>query len=143
MNGSGGYNLDRFIEAQERIYAQALEEIRSGRKRTHWIWFIFPQIDGLGSSPTAAFYAIKSSEEAKAYLEHPILGPRLIECTQAALSVENRTLSEIFGYPDDLKFQSSMTLFAEVSDPGSVFHRALEKYCSSKPDQLTLNILNR
>ncbi len=122
------YNLNRFLTAQESVYDRALAELKSGRKRTHWMWFIFPQIDGLGHSETARFYAIKNLEEARAYLRHPILGARLAECAEAVLAVEGRTAAEIFGYPDDLKLRSSMTLFASVSEPGSVFERVLAKY---------------
>src|SRR5262249_13660731 len=127
-NGTGDlHNLSRFVQAQEGIYSQALAEIRSGRKRTHWMWYIFPQFEGLGSSPTARQYAIKTLAEAEAYLRHPVLGPRLIESAEAALGVEDRSAAEIFGFPDDLKLRSSATLFARVSPSGSVFEQLLEK----------------
>jgi uncharacterized protein (DUF1810 family) len=135
------YDLDRFVQAQENDYMQALSEIGSGRKRTHWMWYIFPQIDGLGFSPIAKHYSIKSLAEAKAYLAHPILGPRLLECTEAAVRVEGRSASEIFGSPDDLKLRSCATLFACVSPRGSVFDRLLEKYYRGGRDGKTLRLL--
>jgi uncharacterized protein (DUF1810 family) len=140
-NNSEKTSLARFIEAQEHDYSCALAEIKNGRKRSHWMWYIFPQIDGLGVSSAARFYAIKDIAEAKAYLAHPILGPRLIEITEAALSVEGSTAEAIFGYPDVLKFRSSATLFAQVSEPNSVFHRVLEKFYEAKPDEATLRLL--
>ncbi len=135
------FDLARFTRAQDDTYDRALAEIRSGRKRSHWIWFIFPQIDGLGSSSTTRHYAIKSAEEARCYLEHPVLGTRLKECAEAVLAVEGRSVSEIFGYPDDLKLKSSMTLFAAVSDPGSVFARVLDQYYRGESDARTLQLL--
>jgi len=136
------FDLSRFTRAQERIYDTVLAELRSGRKRTHWIWFIFPQIDGLGHSPTSKYYAIKSIEEARQYLNHPILGARLLECTEAVLAVEGRSVSEIFGYPDDMKLKSSMTLFASVAEnPHSVFISVLEKYFQGEQDDRTLQLL--
>ena len=137
------HNLDRFVHAQEYSYAGALEEIRSGRKRSHWMWFIFPQFTGLGSSPTATHYAIRSREEAEAYLQHPILGPRLIECAQAVLTLEGKSASEVFGYPDDLKLHSCATLFAQVSPAGSVFEDLLRKYFQAEHDQATLRLLKQ
>ena len=143
ISGSPGdpYDLARFLQAQESDYEQALSEIRSGRKRTHWMWYIFPQIDGLGFSSTAKHYAIKSIEEARAYLDHPVLGPRLRECAQAVVRVDGRTAREIFGSPDDMKLRSCATLFACVSPPGSVFDRLLEKYYAGERDDRTLNLL--
>ena len=135
------HDLHRFVQAQEDDYARALAEIRSGRKRSHWMWYVFPQLDGLGHSPTARRYAIKSLAEAKAYLAHPVLGPRLTEIAEAALGVEGRTASEIFGYPDDLKLRSCATLFACVSPPGSVFERLLGKYSQGERDAATLRLL--
>ena len=135
------YNLNRFLRAQADDYGSALSEIRSGQKRTHWMWYIFPQLDGLGFSSTAKYYAITGVEEASAYLEHPVLGPRLRECAEAAVRVEGRTAREIFGSPDDLKLRSSATLFACVSAPGSVFHRLLAKYYRGEPDGRTLRLL--
>src|ERR1700730_9568241 len=111
------YDLNRFLRAQEDDYEQALSEIVSGRKRTHWMWYIFPQIDGLASSSTSKHYSIKSLEEAKAYLDHPVLGPRLLECAEAVVRVEARSATEIFGSPDDLKLRSCATLFACVLPP--------------------------
>jgi uncharacterized protein (DUF1810 family) len=135
------YDLTRFVRAQEQDYEQALSEIRSGRKRTHWMWYIFPQIDGLAFSSTSKHYSIKSLEEAKAYLEHPILGPRLLECTEAVVSVEGRSATDIFGAPDDLKLRSCATLFACVSPPDSMFDRLLRKYYRSERDGKTLQLL--
>ena len=137
------HNLDRFVHAQEYSYAEALDEIRSGRKRSHWMWFIFPQLKGLGSSPTATHYAIRSQEEAEAYLQHPILGPRLIECTRAVLALEGKSASDVFGYPDDLKLRSCATLFARVSPPGSVFEGLLRKYFKGEHDRATLRLRNQ
>ena len=136
---SDPYELKRFVDAQEGVYEQACEELRTGRKRTHWMWFVFPQIRGLGSSPTAVRFAISGREEARGYLEHPVLGSRLWECTRIVVGVEGRSVEEIFGYPDDLKFHSSMTLFAkaEAEEPG-VFGRALEKYFGGEMDPETL-----
>jgi uncharacterized protein (DUF1810 family) len=122
------FNLDRFIEAQAPLYETVVAELKSGRKRTHWMWFVFPQLTGLGRSPMAQKYAIDSAEEAKAYLAHAVLGPRLRECTQLVLDIEGRTLHEILGAPDDLKFRSSMTLFAEAAADNQLFAAALDKY---------------
>ena len=133
--------LDRFVRAQEGDYERALAEVRAGRKRTHWMWYIFPQLEGLGSSSMAKRYGIKSMEEARAYLEHPILGPRLVECMEAVLAVEGRTAHEIFGSPDDLKLRSCATLFACVAGTGSVFERVLEKYYGGERDIRTLELL--
>jgi uncharacterized protein (DUF1810 family) len=135
------FDLNRFVRAQEHDYARALAEVRGGRKRSHWIWYIFPQLDGLGYSATSRRYAIKSLAEAKAYLAHPVLGPRLLEIAEAALAVVGRTAQEIFGAPDDLKLRSCATLFAQVSPPGSVFHRLLDRYFDGKPDEATLRLL--
>jgi len=135
------YDLTRFVLGQELNYADALSEIRNGRKRSHWMWYIFPQYQGLGSSPTSRRYAIKSMTEASAYLQHPILGPRLLECAEAALGVTGRSAHELFGSPDDMKLQSCATLFASVSPPGSVFERLLEKYFDGTRDEKTLSLL--
>ena len=135
------FALSRFISAQERVYDRVLTELRSGQKRSHWMWFIFPQIDGLGHSPTTKLYSIKSMEEARQYLNHSILGTRLLECAEAALATEGRSVSEIFGYPDDLKLKSCMTLFAAVADPGSVFDRVLDKYFHGQRDDRTLQLI--
>ena len=134
------YDLNRFVEAQRDEYDDALLEIASGRKRTHWMWYIFPQIDGLASTATSRHFAIKSLEEARAYLDHPVLGTRLLECAEAALAVEGRSAHDIFGTPDDLKLRSSATLFAVVQ-PGSAFDRLLAKYFDGVPDARTLQLL--
>jgi uncharacterized protein (DUF1810 family) len=131
------FDLRRFEEAQEGVYARVCEELRAGEKRSHWMWFIFPQIRGLGRSPMAERFAIGSLEEARAYLRHPVLGGRLRECTSIVNAVEGRTAAEIFGFPDDLKFCSSMTLFAKVGDE-PVFVRAIEKYFGGEMDRGTL-----
>jgi uncharacterized protein (DUF1810 family) len=133
-------SLDRFVDAQRDVYADALAEIKAGRKRSHWMWFVFPQIVGLGSSPTARRYAVSGPEEAKAYLDHPVLGPRLTEISRALLAVEGRSAEQIFGYPDDLKLRSSMTLFARVAEDPAVFEAVLERYYDG-PDQRTLDLL--
>jgi uncharacterized protein (DUF1810 family) len=135
------YNLERFVSAQHSIYAEVLSELRAGMKTSHWMWFIFPQIRGLGRSPVSVEYAISSREEAAAYLQHPVVGPRLKECTQLVLDVENRSAEEIFGSPDDMKFRSSMTLFAQVSTDDDIYARALQQYFAGVPDQLTLDRL--
>jgi uncharacterized protein (DUF1810 family) len=133
------YDLERFVEAQAGVYEQACAELRAGRKRSHWMWFVFPQVRGLGSSEMAVRYAISGREEALAYLEHAVLGARLRECAGTVVGVEGWTVEEIFGYPDDLKFHSSMTLFAEVGGPEErVFHEALKKYFGGKTDRATL-----
>ncbi len=137
------YNLQRFLTAQERVYDTVLDELRAGRKSSHWIWFIFPQIAGLGRSGTAQQFAIGSLDEAKAYLQHPVLGPRLRECTQLVLDVEGRSAEKIFGYPDYLKFRSCLTLFLTAAPDNALFNAALLKYFHGKPDQLTLDILTR
>jgi uncharacterized protein (DUF1810 family) len=141
--GSAGdpHNLSRLVRAQEEDYEQALAEIRSGRKRSHWMWYIFPQIDGLGSSSMSGRYSIKSLAEAEAYLNHPILGPRLVECAEAALGVEGRSALDIFGTPDEMKLRSCATLFACVSPAGSVFDRLIEKYFRGQRDVKTLHLL--
>jgi len=139
------YNLERFVSAQQREYAQVCAELRAGRKRSHWIWYIFPQMRGLGSSDMAKYYGIGSREEAEAYLQHPVLGARLRECTRLVLDVAGRSIDQILGYPDDLKFRSSMTLFAaavEAQDlEQDLFQEALRKYFDGKPDSLTLGML--
>jgi uncharacterized protein (DUF1810 family) len=137
------YNLARFLKAQGPVYEQAIAEIRAGRKRSHWMWYVFPQFKGLGSSPTSIHYAIGSAHEAAAYLGHPILGPRLMECSEATLQLENRSALEIFGSPDDLKLRSSSTLFAAVSPEGSVFHRIIDKYFDGEQDVRTIELMAR
>ncbi len=135
------YNLQRFIDAQELIYEEVLKELKMGRKTGHWIWYIFPQIKGLGRSSTAQQFAISSLEEAKAYLKNSILGSRLRECTRLVLNIEGRNIKQIFGYPDNLKFRSSMTLFLYATKDNQIFKNALLKYFEDEPDRLTLDIL--
>jgi uncharacterized protein (DUF1810 family) len=135
------YNLERFVSAQAAVYPQVLAELSAGRKRGHWIWFIFPQMKGLGRSAQSEYYGIGSLEEAAAYALHPLLGPRLVECTQLVNQVERRTIREILGPPDDLKFRSSMTLFARAAKDAIVFNAALKKYFDGETDPLTLALL--
>lgn len=135
------FNLDRFISAQAGVFPQVLAELGAGQKRSHWMWFIFPQMKGLGSSSHSHFYGIGSIEEATAYWRHPVLGPRLEECTRLVNLVEGRPIEQILGYPDDLKFRSSMTLFSRAASDTSVFNDALGKYFGSQPDPLTLELL--
>ena len=136
------YNLKRFVDAQNPVYEQVRSELKQGRKRTHWMWFIFPQIAGLGSSHMARKYAIGSLDEARAYLSHPVLGARLIECTQLVNQAKARTIDEIFGYPDDLKFRSCVTLFARATADNHVFRQALETYFGGEPDRQTEALLS-
>ncbi|OIB56179.1 DUF1810 domain-containing protein [Natrialba sp. SSL1] len=140
-NADDPYNLQRFVEAQDPVIEEVKEELRSGRKRTHWMWYIFPQIEGLGSSQMAQRYAISSQDEAEAYLAYPILGSRLCECTTIVNAVEGRSVNEIFGSPDDLKFRSSMTLFETVADDPTPFRTALEQYYENNRDSKTLELL--
>jgi uncharacterized protein (DUF1810 family) len=135
------FDLRRFTNAQDRIYDSVLAELKSGQKRSHWMWYIFPQIHGLGHSSTSKYYAIKSIEEARQYYTHPVLGRRLLECADAVLGIKERSISEIFGYPDDLKLKSSMTLFASVADPNSTFVRVLDRYFHGERDVMTLRLL--
>jgi uncharacterized protein (DUF1810 family) len=135
------YDLERFVEAQRLVVEQVRAELRAGRKRGHWMWFVFPQIRGLGSSATAAHFAIGSREEAAAYLKHPVLGPRLVEHARLVLAVKGRTSEQIFGDVDSMKFRSSMTLFAEVTLKEAVFREALEKYFGGEGDERTLERL--
>ncbi|HEY0736961.1 MAG TPA: DUF1810 domain-containing protein [Herpetosiphonaceae bacterium] len=137
------FDLRRFVSAQKEDYKTALTELRSGRKESHWMWYIFPQIDGLGYSPTSKRYAIKSLSEARAYLQHPLLGSRLVECAETILQLTGRSASAIFGSPDDMKLRSSMTLFAAVPDADPVFARVLDKYFAGQPDRATLDLLDR
>ena len=138
---SDPHNLNRFVQAQQDDYEQALREIRSGRKQSHWMWYIFPQFEGLGFSSTSKRYSIKSVAEAEAYLGHPVLGPRLRDCAEATVAVEGRTALEIFGSPDDMKLRSCATLFASISPAGSVFDRLLGKYFRGERDGKTLRLL--
>lgn len=134
--------LSRFLSAQQNIYQQVIKELQNGKKTTHWMWFVFPQIDGLGLSPTAKYYSIKSIDEAKDYLSNNVLGKRLIECSMILLNLKDKSAHEIFGYPDDMKLNSSMTLFNYIAPEQKVFANVLEKYFEGNPDQRTLNILN-
>ena len=143
-SGAGDpYDLERFLQAQEEDYEQALSEITRGRKGSHWMWYIFPQFEGLGFSPTSRRYSLKSVAEAEAYLAHPVLGPRLVECAEALLRVEGVSAVEIFGSPDDMKLRSCATLFAGVSSEGSVFHRVIDKYFDGQPDDRTLRLIGK
>lgn len=139
--GTDPHDLKRFLEAQEDSYHSALAEIRSGRKQSHWMWYIFPQYDGLGFSSMSKRYAIKSIAEARAYLNHPVLGPRLRACVEAVLAVQDRTAYDIFGSPDDLKLKSCATLFAQASPVGSVFEHLLDKYYDGERDEQTVALL--
>ena len=136
------YNLGRFIEAQLATYEGAMLELTRGRKDSHWIWYIFPQIEGLGRSDTAKFYAIKSLEEGRAYLEHPILGPRLIKACEILLSLKDASMDEVMGFPNDLKLLSSMTLFEALSDSNSIFTIIIELYFDDERDEASLEIIN-
>jgi uncharacterized protein (DUF1810 family) len=135
------YGLQRFVDAQRAVYAQVETELRAGRKESHWMWYIFPQIEGLGHSAMAQKYAISSVAEATAYLNHPELGKRLRECTRLVTAINGRSIQDIFGYPDDLKFQSSMTLFAHATGDNQVFLDALKKYFRSEFDRRTIERL--
>lgn len=136
------YDLERFVRAQETVFEVALAELRTGLKRSHWMWFIFPQLRGLGRSPLAQHYGIHSFGEAVAYLEHPVLGRRLRQCVEVVLALQGRSLRQVFGTPDDIKFQSSMTLFALTEGADSVFQEALNRYCKGAMDQATVDLLN-
>ncbi|HET6619917.1 MAG TPA: DUF1810 domain-containing protein [Dongiaceae bacterium] len=138
---ANGFDLQRFVEAQAPVYGRVCDELRSGGKRSHWMWFIFPQIAGLGHSAMAQRYAISSLAEARAYLEHPILGPRLRECTRLVLSVEGRSAREILGQPDDMKFRSCLTLFTRAAPDDLLFRDALEQYFGGVEDPLTVQRL--
>ncbi len=133
--------LERFVEAQDRVYASVCEELAAGEKESHWMWFVFPQLKALGRSPIAKHFGIESREEALAYWKHPVLGPRLKECTKLVLAVGDKTIHEVFGSPDDLKFRSCMTLFAQVAPDEPVFSQALERFYGGQPDESTLELL--
>jgi uncharacterized protein (DUF1810 family) len=135
---SDPFNLVRFIEAQDPVYARVCSELRQGRKVSHWMWFVFPQIEGLGRSGMAQQFAISSLEEARAYLRHPVLGPRLRECTRLVCQISETTIQEIFGSPDDMKVRSCMTLFSQGDVDDGIFQEALNKFFSGEPDELTL-----
>jgi uncharacterized protein (DUF1810 family) len=134
-------DLQRFVDAQQGVYATALAELRDGRKRSHWMWFIFPQLEGLGSSEMARRYAIRSSDEAAAYLAHPVLGARLRECASAVAMHDDRGVDEIFGHPDDLKFHSCMTLFADIAPDEAIFQTCLDQFFDGMADPATLERL--
>jgi uncharacterized protein (DUF1810 family) len=135
------FDLQRFVHAQASVYDTVVAELRAGRKRSHWIWFIFPQLAGLGRSPTAARFAISSLAEAQAYLDHHVLGPRLRDCTRVVNTIDGRPVDEIFGWPDDLKVRSSMTLFAHATDDNAEFVRLLDKFYGGEEDAATLALL--
>jgi uncharacterized protein (DUF1810 family) len=141
MGGNDPYDLQRFVDAQSRCFEQACRELSEGHKQSHWMWFIFPQLRGLGHSAMANRYAISSRQEAEAYLRNPILGSRLRHCTQLVMLVEDRSIEQIFEAPDDLKFRSSMTLFASTAGENKIFKDALQKYFAGGPDQLTIDRL--
>ena len=136
------YNLNRFLEAQETKYNEALTEIKNGKKQSHWMWYIFPQIAGLGFSEYNVFYAIKNREEATQYLQHPVLGKRLIQIAEAVLEINGKTANEIFGKPDDRKLQSCMTLFAQPTNADPIFQKVLDKYYQGNKDEKTMQLLN-
>jgi uncharacterized protein (DUF1810 family) len=138
---TGSHDLARFVTAQDGVFAAVLDELRAGAKRSHWMWFVFPQIAGLGHSAMAARYAIGSLAEARAYLAHPVLGPRLVGCTDLVNAVEGRTVHAIFGTPDDLKFRSSMTLFDRAAYDEPVFRTALQRHFDGVPDPRTIELL--
>lgn len=142
MNDNDPFELDRFVRAQAHIFEIALAEIADGRKCSHWMWYIFPQFAGLGFSAMSQRYSIKSATEAQAYLKHPILGPRLMQCCEALLAINGRSAHEIFDSPDEMKLQSCVTLFASVTPVDSVFARVLEQYFSGQRDQKTLDLLS-
>jgi len=142
MSDADPFGLERFVTAQQPVFEHALAELQAGHKRSHWMWFIFPQLRGLGSSSMATFYGIASLGEARAYLAHPLLGPRLARCTRAVLAVEGRSLHAIFGSPDDMKFRSSMTLFTAAAEEGdNPYRAALDRCCDGQPDERTLALL--
>ena len=136
------FNLQRFVQAQDPVFERVQRELDEGRKRSHWMWFVFPQFAGLGGSEMSRRYAIGSAQEAQAYLDHPLLGARLRTCTQLVLKVQQRSIAEIFGHPDDLKFHSSMTLFAQFTADDSLFNQALERYFHGILDEWTLQLLD-
>ena len=139
MPDADPFDLNRFVIAQAPVFAAALDELKAGRKRSHWMWFIFPQLRGLGHSSMAEFYGISSLDEGRAYLAHPLLGPRLILCTVTVLALQGRSLHAIFGSPDDMKFRSSMTLFSLAARQGEgVFRQAIDRYCEGRLDERTV-----
>jgi uncharacterized protein (DUF1810 family) len=143
MTAQDPYHLERFISAQNPVYKQVIAELRAGKKHSHWMWFIFPQIDGLGCSATARFYSIKSAAEAREYLAHPILGERLRECARLLDAIKDKSATEIFGYPDDLKLRSSLTLFTVAGGDDPVFTKLLDRYFSGEGDPQTIGKLKQ
>ena len=142
LTAADPFDLERFVTAQQPVFPAVLAELKAGRKRSHWMWFVFPQLRGLGHSSMADFYGIASLDEARAYLAHPVLAPRLELCIRTLLGLENGSLHQIFGSPDDMKFQSSMTLFAlAAADPASLFYKALDRWCGGALDAQTLALL--
>ncbi len=135
-------DLKRFLDAQENDFERALAEIKRGRKQSHWMWYIFPQIAGLGSSETSRFYAVKDRAEAELYLAHPVLGARLVEISEALLEIEGKTANQIFGSPDDMKLKSSMTLFGALKNTNPIFQRVLDEYFNGTKDQRTLQLID-
>jgi uncharacterized protein (DUF1810 family) len=136
------FNLERFVAAQKSVYSTVIEELESGTKISHWMWFIFPQVEGLGKTETAKYYAIKSLDEAKSYVAHPLLGKRLQECIELVLDIDGKSANAVFGYPDNLKFKSSMTLFLVAAPHIDLFQRAINKYYDGQRDRVTIQILN-
>jgi uncharacterized protein (DUF1810 family) len=143
VNGADQFDLQRFVDAQHPVYDTVLAELRGGAKRSHWIWFVFPQLRGLGRSPTAAHYGIASLDEARAYLAHDVLGPRLAECTRLVLAIDGRSVEDIFGWPDNLKVRSSMTLFAHATDDNADFRGVLDKFYGGEEDPATVERLSQ
>jgi uncharacterized protein (DUF1810 family) len=143
VNEIDQFDLQRFVDAQDRVYDAVLGELRRGKKDSHWIWFVFPQLRGLGRSPTAVRYGISSLEEARAYLEHDVLGPRLRECARLVAGIDGRSADEIFGWPDNLKVASSMTLFARATDDDAEFRAVLDKFYDGEDDQATVERLSQ
>jgi uncharacterized protein (DUF1810 family) len=142
MNGTDPFDLHRFVDAQDGVYDSVLAELRQGAKRSHWIWFVFPQLRGLGRSPTAARFGISSLAEARAYLGHPVLGARLRECARLLAAIEGRTVDQIFGWPDNLKVRSSMTLFAHATGDDAEFRAVLQKFYDGREDPATVELLS-
>jgi uncharacterized protein (DUF1810 family) len=142
-SGADQFDLQRFVDAQHRVYDTVIDELRGGRKRSHWIWFVFPQLRGLGRSPAALHYGIASLQEARAYLAHDVLGPRLRECARLVAAIDDRSAGDIFGFPDDLKVRSSMTLFARATDDNADFISVLDKFYNGEEDPVTVGQLAR
>jgi uncharacterized protein (DUF1810 family) len=142
VNSPDPFDLQRFVDAQDRVYDTVLAELRAGEKRSHWIWFVFPQLRGLGHSATAARYGISELEEARAYLAHPVLGPRLRECTRLVAGIDGQSADDIFGWPDNLKVRSSMTLFARAADENAEFRAVLDKFYDGADDPATVELLS-